>query len=156
MRAPSICFCLLVKKHWDSVPCQCQRDPRIFWLSADSLQTQAEDPIHAGIFTGMKATGIGPSMPFARYILELDPGFGTIGFVPCAYDWTNMREWARNSTKCSLLDPGTTLYQNLIERERMHRREREGRSQRCFGGRVAEMQTTRRIPYVQGEAQRFL
>lgn len=102
------------QEYWDGyVPPECQPNPKIFLLNREFSWAEAKEPIHAGIFPKLRVTGIGPGMPFARRILESNPGFGTIGLVPCAFDWTNMDEWSRNYTH---QDSKTNLYRNLIAR----------------------------------------
>lgn len=104
------------RDHWDGyVPPRCQPDPKIFRLDRKLSWAEAVEPIHAGIFPNLKVTGIGPSMPFARHILELNANFGTLGLVPCAFDWTNMDEWSKNYTSRTL-GSKPNLFRNLIGR----------------------------------------
>ncbi|CAI9115858.1 OLC1v1016865C1 [Oldenlandia corymbosa var. corymbosa] len=68
---------------WDGiVPPKCQLHPSIFRLNAKLAWEPAKEPIHKDIDV-TKTNGIGPGMAFANTVLHRDPGFGTIGLVPC-------------------------------------------------------------------------
>lgn len=91
---------------WDGiVPPQCQPNPSIFRLSADLTWVLANEPLHKDIDYN-KTNGIGPGMAFANAILTKEPGFGTVGLVPCAIGGTNISQWAK----------GGFLYDQLVGR----------------------------------------
>lgn len=52
-------------------------------------------------------------MPFARHVLELNPSLGTIGLLPCAYDWTDKDERAHSYTRPTH-NSKLGLYWNLV------------------------------------------
>ncbi|KAK4752736.1 hypothetical protein SAY87_021534 [Trapa incisa] len=84
-----------ITRSWDGVvPPDCQPSPQIFRLDRMPSWSMAKEPLHADIYRRDKLEGIGPRMPFARRILELEPTFGTIGLVPCAFGGTSIDEWS--------------------------------------------------------------
>lgn len=95
---------------WDGiVPSECQPNPSILRLDANFQWVEAREPLHADIYVAPNRTnGIGPGMPFAHSILKLNPSFGPIGLVPCAYGASNISEWQR----------GTKLYSQMMKRAR--------------------------------------
>ncbi|KAK4742618.1 hypothetical protein SAY87_000619 [Trapa incisa] len=104
-----------INGRWDGIiPPDCQSSPYIFRLDRALCWSQAKEPLHADIYLREKLAGVGPSMPFARRILELRPGYRTIGLVPCAYGGTTMDQWLKNYSHG---EPSTiNLYNNLIRR----------------------------------------
>ncbi|CAA0832653.1 Domain of unknown function (DUF303 [Striga hermonthica] len=91
---------------WDGfVPPQCQPNPRILRLSVGLQWEVATEPLHRDIDTG-KLCGVGPGMAFSNSVLEIDPGIGVVGLVPCAAGGTNITEWRR----------GRPLYNRVLRR----------------------------------------
>ncbi|KZV27090.1 putative carbohydrate esterase-like [Dorcoceras hygrometricum] len=66
--------------------------------------------LHYGIDL-VRYLGVGPGMPFANWILIKDPGFGTIGLIPCAHGNTQIVQWSKGN------DRG--LYDQLVYRAKV-------------------------------------
>ncbi|KAK4752735.1 hypothetical protein SAY87_021533 [Trapa incisa] len=94
------------------------QDP-IFRLDCTLSWFMAKEPIHTGIYPRDKLAGIRPGMPFAKRILELEPSFGTIDLVPCAFGGTSMDDWSHNYTQRNF---PSNLYWNLIFRTKAYER----------------------------------
>ncbi|KAL8494512.1 hypothetical protein ACS0TY_025353 [Phlomoides rotata] len=88
----------------------CKPGPNILKLNPALQWEEARDPLHKGIDKN-KTEGVGPGMPFATRLLELKPGYGVIGLVPCASGGTSLAWWQKDSNY-------ENLYVNLIERSR--------------------------------------
>ncbi|GAB4852253.1 hypothetical protein Ancab_016445 [Ancistrocladus abbreviatus] len=93
---------------WDGVvPMECRPDPAILRLNAELQWVEAEEPLDQDIDVN-KTCGIGPGMAFANRMLQMVPGVGVVGLVPCAIGGTNISQWAR----------GGWLYRQMVERAR--------------------------------------
>ncbi|XP_073156900.1 probable carbohydrate esterase At4g34215 [Henckelia pumila] len=80
----------------------------IHMLDANQTWKPAADPgLHVGI--DKSYVGVGPGMPFANRILIKDPGFGTIGLIPCARGQSSIMDWMN----------GTYLYDRLVHRSQV-------------------------------------
>ncbi|KAK4752737.1 hypothetical protein SAY87_021535 [Trapa incisa] len=109
-----------IRGSWDRVvPPECQPSPQIFRLDCMLSWSMAKEPLHAGIYPRDKLARIGPGMPFAKHILELELGFGTNGLVPCVFGGTSMDEWCCNYTQ---RNSPSNLYWNLIFRAKASER----------------------------------
>ncbi|CAH9078149.1 unnamed protein product, partial [Cuscuta europaea] len=82
---------------WDgTVPPESSRNPNVYRFNEKFQWEIAQEPIHAGI--GCTITcGVGIGMAFANKLLALDPGFGTIGLVPCAAGGTSLKNWTSDT-----------------------------------------------------------
>ncbi|OVA02061.1 protein of unknown function DUF303 [Macleaya cordata] len=112
---------------WDGiVPAECEPNSLILRLNSRLEWKEAHEPLHVDIDVN-KTCGIGPGMPFANSLREMDSSIGVVGLVPCAIGGTNISEWAQ----------GTFFYNELVRRSRASLKE---------GGRI------RAILWYQGES----
>ncbi|GMH17802.1 hypothetical protein Nepgr_019643 [Nepenthes gracilis] len=91
---------------WDGVvPEICRSNPAILRLNAELDWVEAEEPLGQDIDVHTTC-GVGPGMAFANTLLQMDPGIGVVGLVPCAVGGTSITEWAR----------GGSLYSRMVKR----------------------------------------
>ncbi|PKI52341.1 hypothetical protein CRG98_027267 [Punica granatum] len=97
-------------KQWDQrVPSECSPSPAILRLDENNLWVRAEEPLHVNLYPLNEngALGVGPGMPFAHKLLQLNPDLGIIGLIPCARDESTIQSWVEGETNGRLVERAT-------------------------------------------------
>lgn len=97
---------VVVNNKWDGiVPPELALNSNVLKLNSGLQWEVAKEPLHSGIDTNA-VNGIGPGIPFANSLFQLNPRLGVIGLVPSGISRTKIVDWQK----------GSEAYNQLVKR----------------------------------------